>query len=60
MAPEGDLSGGIGLLAENAPIAQIFKLDRLPGNGAADVVAFRQDLKIGVEIAKLGFPPLRE
>ena len=57
MALEGDLRGGISLLAGNAPITQIFELDRQTGHRAAHMVAFRQNLEIGVKKAKLGLSP---
>ncbi len=60
MTPEGGVRGSVGLLAGDTPIAQILKLDGQAGHRATDMVAFRQDLKIGVEIAQLGFAPRRK
>ena len=60
LTPEGGVRGSVGLLAGDTPIAQILKLDGQAGHRATDMVAFRQDLKIGVEIAQLGFAPRRK
>src|SRR5262249_43946872 len=57
MALEGDLGAGVGLLQLHAPIAQIGKGDRLTGDGAADEIAGRDDLKLAVEIAQSRLAP---
>src|SRR5262245_24255242 len=60
MALEGDLGAGVGLLQLHAPIAQIGKGDRLAGDGAADEIAGRDDLKLAVEIAQSRLAPEAE
>jgi len=60
IALEGCRGVGIGFLALDAPIAQVLNLYWLSGNGAANVLAFFQDLEIGIEIADARLASARE
>jgi len=60
MAAERDLRVRIGLLVGHAPIAKLFDPDRLARDGAPDVGAILENLKLAVEIADLCLLPKRE
>ncbi len=53
IAAERNLGRGIGFLQLDAPVAQIGKLDRLAGDGAAHELARRDNLELAVEVADL-------
>ena len=57
---EGDRGIGIGLLALDAPIAQLIEPDRPPGQRAADELAWMQDLIIGIAVAQPCFAARRK
>ena len=53
MTAQRDLRARIRLLVGHAPIAKILDADRLAGDGALDVSAAFENLKLAVEIADL-------
>src|SRR5262245_27475417 len=60
IALERDLRAGVGLLALDAPVAQVGEGDRLAGDGAAHEVAGGDDLELAVEIAQSRLAPEAE